>query len=124
MALPRFFFAVLKRPSLCLSVRVNDETVSRFQRMIDQNPANGLARFSLAKALYDLERFREAADHFRVAVEVKPEFMLGHILLGKCALALGDIPAAKVALERGLSLAISQHHDGPQAELENLLADL
>ena len=30
---------------------MNDETVSKFQTMIDQNPANGLARFSLAKAL-------------------------------------------------------------------------
>ncbi len=103
---------------------MNDETVSKFQKMIEQNPANGLARFSLAKALFDAGRFAEAQGHFRIAVEAKPEFMMGHIFIGKCALSSGDKATARAAFEKGLALAVAQHHDGPQAELEGLLADL
>ncbi len=100
------------------------DAIERYQAMLAQNPANGLARFSLAKALFDAGRLEEAGAEFRIALKAKPEFMLAQILLGKCELGLGRKDSAKAAFERGLQLAIEQHHDGPQAELEQLLADL
>lgn len=101
-----------------------NEAVLRFQKMIESNPANHLARFSLAKALFDAGQFAEARGHLRQALDQKPDWMLVQILLGKCDLALGDRAAARTAFERGLRLAVEQNHEGPQAELEGLLAEL
>ena len=100
------------------------EAVNRFQKMLEQNPNNDLARFSLAKALFDAEQFADAKPHFETALQRKPEWMIAQILLGKCQLSLGDRAAARVTFQRGLELAIAQHHEGPQAEMESMLAEL
>jgi hypothetical protein len=39
-------------------------------------------------------------------------------------LALGDKPAAKAAFQNALQLAIAQHHEGPQMEMEQALNEL
>ena len=103
---------------------MSDDPIGRFQRMLDQNPTNGLARFSLAKALFDAQRPGDALTHFQTAVETKPDWMLAHILLGKCHLQLGARQAARTAFERGLQLAIEQNHQDPQTELETLIAEI
>ncbi|MBL9171849.1 MAG: tetratricopeptide repeat protein [Verrucomicrobiales bacterium] len=100
------------------------EAIQRFETLLQKNPENGLARFSLGKALYDANRFAEAKTHFETALRQKPEWMVVQILLGKCELALGCREQARAAFERGLRLAIDQHHEGPQAELEMLLEEL
>jgi len=100
------------------------EAIERFETLLHKNPQNGLARFSLGKALYDANRFAEAKAHFETALRQKPEWMVVQILLGKCELALGCREEARAAFERGLQLAIDQHHEGPQAELEVLLEEL
>ncbi|HAM70147.1 MAG TPA: molecular chaperone DnaJ [Verrucomicrobiales bacterium] len=100
------------------------ESVERFQKMLEQNPGNNLARFSLGKALFDAGRFAEAKGHLVEALARKPDWMLVQILIGKCELALGDRAAARASFRRGLELAVAQHHEGPQAEMESALADL
>ncbi|GDY19943.1 hypothetical protein LBMAG56_12880 [Verrucomicrobiota bacterium] len=101
-----------------------ETAVERFRRMVAQSPQNGLARFSLGKALCDAGQWSDAREHLVAALATKPDWMVVQILLGKCDLALGDKPAAKAAFQRALELAIAQHHDGPQAELEVLLAEM
>lgn len=92
--------------------------------MLEKNPKNELARFSLAKAWFDAGRFNEAKPHFEQALQAKPDWMMAQILLGKCWLELGDKSQARQAFERGLKMAIDQHHEGPQAEMEALLSEL
>ncbi len=101
-----------------------ETALERFRRMVAQNPQNGLARFSLGKALCDAGQWSAAREHLAAALATKPDWMVVQILLGKCDLALGDQPAAKAAFQRALALALAQHHDGPQAELEGLLAEM
>ena len=101
-----------------------NDAIARHQKMVEQFPQNELARFSLGKALYDAQQFAAAKEHFTIALAKKPDWMVVQILLGKCALALGDKPAAKTAFQRALALALAQHHEGPQMEMEQVLADL
>jgi len=103
--------------------RMADPLESKRQ-MVRQHPTSELARFSLGKALFDRGEWVEATEHLRVALERKPDWMVVQILLGKCALGLGDRLAARSALERARDLAVAQHHEGPLVELEALLADL
>ena len=100
------------------------ELIARYQKMVEQYPANELARFSLGKAYFDSGRMAEAQEQFELALARKPDWMVVQILIGKCELARGNRSAARAAFERGLQLAIEQHHEGPQAEMEELLRDL
>ena len=92
--------------------------------MAEQYPDNELARFSLGKAYFDARRFPEAKEQFELALARKPDWMVVQILIGKCDLDLGHRDAAKAAFERARQLAIEQKHEGPLAEMEQLLEDL
>jgi len=101
-----------------------NDTIARHEKMVQQFPQNELARFSLGKALFDAGEFARAKEHFGVALAKKPDWMVVQILIGKSELALGHTAEAKAAFEHALQLAIDQHHEGPQMEMEQALADL
>jgi predicted Zn-dependent protease len=101
-----------------------NDPLTRHRRLVEQFPENELARFSLGKALFDLGHVAEAREHFSMAAARKPEWMVVQILLAKCELSLGRATEARAALERARALAIEQHHDGPLAQVNQLLAEL
>lgn len=101
-----------------------DDPLARQRRLVQQHPDNELGRFSLGKALFDRGEFAEAREHLERALARKPDWMVVQILIGKCDLQSGDVGAARQAFARALELAVAQHHEGPQAELEALLEDL
>jgi Flp pilus assembly protein TadD len=100
------------------------DPLARQRQMVAQHPQNELARYSLGRALFDLGEFTEAKEHLRLALEKKPDWMVVQILLGKCDLGLGDRAAAVTAFQRARDLATAQHHEGPLAEMEELLSEL
>ncbi len=100
------------------------EAIDRWKSVVAAQPANDLARFSLGKALFDAGRWGEARETFETALVRKPDWMVVQILLGRCHLALGDRDLAREAFRQGHALAVAQHHEGPQAEVEQLLAEL
>ncbi|MEO6181602.1 MAG: molecular chaperone DnaJ, partial [Verrucomicrobiota bacterium] len=61
---------------------------------------------------------------FDLAIAKKPDWMVVQILIGKCALTLGDKVTAKISFERAKQLAMKQNHEGPLAEMEQMLAEL
>lgn len=87
-------------------------------------PDNDLSRFNLAQAYVDGNDYAAAVEHLRVLCEKKPEWMVVHIRLGKSLIVLGRSIEAKPILQRALELAITQHHDSPRAELDELLKSL
>jgi tetratricopeptide (TPR) repeat protein len=99
-------------------------SLERPLKMVEQNPANELARFSLGKAYFNLNDFVRAKEHLAVALDKKPDWMVVQILLGKCDLAQGDRVAGRAAFERARQLAVEQNHEGPLAEINQLLAEL
>jgi len=101
-----------------------NELVTRYEKMVEQFPQNELARFSLGKALFDANDFQRAKEQLEIALAKKPDWMVVQILIGKCDLALGNKAGAKTAFGRALKLAIEQHHEGPQAEMEQALTEL
>ena len=104
--------------------RSMSEAINRHRSMVEKFPANEMARFSLGKALFDAGQFTEAREQFVVALQKKPDWMVVQILIGKCDLQAGDKVAARQAFERALQLAISQNHEGPREEMEQMLAEL
>ena len=97
------------------------DPLARQKQMVAQYPENELARFSLGKALFDQGEFAEALEHLNKALSKRSDWMVVQILLGKCHLQLGDKFAARTALEQAMQLAIDQHHEGPQSEIQEML---
>jgi tetratricopeptide (TPR) repeat protein len=106
------------------SFRGMSEAIARYEKMVEQFPQNELGRFSLGKALFDAGQFAKAKEHLEVALAKKPDWMVVQILIGKCDLSLADREGARAAFQRALNLAIDQHHEGPQAEMEQALREL
>lgn len=100
------------------------QSFERQRQMVAQFPDNELARFSLGKALFDAEEYTEAREHFVIALKRKPDWMAVQILVARCDLSLGQPESAKAGLLRARELAIAQNHEGPRAEVEQLLEDL
>lgn len=95
-----------------------------FKAKLAQDPNNLLYQFSLGQALFEEEQYTEASDQLQACVKSRPDWMVAHILLGKSLLASGATEAAKNQLIIALNLAREQHHEGPEEELETLLATL
>lgn len=100
------------------------DPIARHKKLLEQYPDNELARFSLGKAYFDSGQITEAKEQFDLALKKKPDWMVVQILIGKCELALGNAADAKLAFQRARQLAIEQNHEGPLAEMEQLLAEI
>jgi Flp pilus assembly protein TadD len=100
------------------------DPIARYTKLVMQHPQNELARFSLGKALFDAGQFAEAKEQFQFTLSKKPDWMVAQILLGKCELSLGQRQAARKAFLHARDLAREQNHEGPLAEVGELLAEL
>ncbi len=96
--------------------------LAKQRALVARYPDNELARFSLGKALYDRGELPEAREHLQVALSKRGDWMLVQILLGKIELQSGNPPAARAAFLAARQLALDQHHEGPLAELDELLS--
>src|SRR5258706_16474925 len=103
---------------------MSNERIQKAQELFERFPNNELSRYSLAQALYDAGDYAQAAEHLQTLCAKKSDWMVVHILLGKCRLQTGARDDAKKLFEHSLQLAIAQHHDGPREELEQLLQSL
>ncbi len=101
-----------------------NDAIAQHRKLLDQYPNNELARFSLGKAYFDAGQIQDALGEFQLALEKKPDWMVVQILIGKCELALGNASRARECFAQARQLAIAQRHEGPQAEMEQLLSEM
>jgi tetratricopeptide (TPR) repeat protein len=101
-----------------------NDRIARYRQMVEADPANILAHFSLSQAYFDAGDHEQAAEGFREVIARKADWMLAYLLLGRSLVALGRPAEARAILEAGLNLARQQGHQGPQAEFAEALANL
>jgi len=98
--------------------------IAKYESLLQQRPDDELLHFSLGKALFDAECFPEAETHLQTALAAKQDWMVVVMLLAKIALQRNDKEKARELYRRGLELAISQDHEGPEEEIRAALAEL
>ncbi len=103
---------------------MSHDRIAKALELLKRFPDNELPRFNLAQAYFDAHDYQNAAEHLRALCAKKPDWMVVHILLGKCLVAEGESAEGKRILEHARQLAIAQHHDGPCEELTELLKSL
>ncbi len=103
---------------------MNNDRVAKALDLWKKFPDNDLSRYNLAQAYFDAGDFPNAAEQLRALCAKKPDWMVVHILLGKCLLAFDQKDEARSVLEHARQLAVTQHHEGPLEELTALLGTL
>jgi len=106
-------FHVLLFNRLCMS---NDALIAKYEGLLKARPKDELILFSLGKALLDGARVDEADACLRMALDLKPDWMIVTMLLAKIAGIKKDLISEKELWEKGLQLAIAQNHEGPEEE--------
>jgi tetratricopeptide (TPR) repeat protein len=98
--------------------------IARFQTLVDDDPENELALFSLGQALQEARRPAEAEGFLKRAYVLQPDLMMAWYRRGECLVQLGRWEEAREMAQRTLDLAISQHHVGPRQDAEEMLEEI
>ena len=95
-------------------------------RLIERQPESPSYRYSLARILYEQQRFGAATSELRSALRADPEFAEAHDLLGQCLEGLGRTEEAATAYRRAIDLFKTGHAPSPWPlyHLGSLLHDL
>jgi Flp pilus assembly protein TadD len=101
-----------------------DALIAKYEGLLQARPNDELIMFSLGKALYDAGRVPEAEKQLRAALAIKPDWMVVTMLLAKMALQRDDETEARLLYQKALTLAIDQHHEGPEEEIRAALEKL
>ena len=96
----------------------------KWRKLVEKNPDNELARYSLGSALFEAGQFADAEPHFARALELKPDWVMAYILRARCLIRLGRVDEARPLLAQGRTHSIQQHHDAPVEEIDAILAEL
>jgi tetratricopeptide (TPR) repeat protein len=100
------------------------EKIQKFRRMLESDPENELALYSLGSALFDDGNFEEAEGLFGRALEHRSDWVMAYILRARCLIRLKRYAEARPLLEQGRAHSVEQQHEGPVEEIDELLEDL
>ena len=79
---------------LTLSTGSTDDSLHRFQQLLQRDPLNLLERRYVARVLYYAGRLDEAEATVHVVLQANPSFPAAHYELGRILLARGQVPQA------------------------------
>jgi Fe-S cluster biosynthesis and repair protein YggX len=100
------------------------DRIAQFRKMATDDPENELGHFRLGQLLMEDKQYADAAQSFRKARDLSPQFSKVYQLLGECHLALGDRPAAVEALTAGYKMADERGDRMPRDAMGKMLTDL
>src|SRR5262245_52745908 len=102
----------------------DNDRITQFRKMANDDPTNELAHFSLGRALADAGEHEEAVDSYRRAIERNPNISKVYHLLATSLLKLNEREAAVTALTAGVKVADARGDQMPRREMAALLAEL
>jgi Fe-S cluster biosynthesis and repair protein YggX len=107
-----------------VSFMVDQERISRFKNMVEQDPNNELAHFSLARAYMDGDLWTDAVPELQKTLTLKRDFSKAYVLLGTCQKELGQRDLAVSTLTQGYRIAQERGDLMPRNEMGGLLKEL
>lgn len=79
--------------------------IDTFEAMLAAGQDNEMLRYTLGNAYYANKSYAQAIDHLRMAVTHKPDYSAAWKVLGRALSDDGQLDAALVAFDEGLSAA-------------------
>lgn len=100
------------------------EKIDKFRQLVESQPDNELAHYSLGTALFEEAVYEEAEQHFSAALEKKGDWVLAYILRARCLIHMKRLDEARALLLIGRDHSEKQKHDSPIEEIDDLLETL
>ena len=100
------------------------DRIASFQEKVEKNPKQVFFRYSLAQAYFEEGEFVKASSEFRKCLDVRPDWMMASLFVGKAEMEIGNLQIARQFLEMTVSLAEEQAHEDPMIEAKQLLEAL
>ena len=77
-----------------MRLRRAEKAIAVLEFVVRRNPVSPIAHFNLAESYFAARRFVDAAEAYRAAVALSPDFRGGHLWLSKALLLGGDAEGA------------------------------
>ena len=100
------------------------DRIASFQEKVEKNPNQVFFRYSLAQAYFEEGEFEKASSEFKKCLEVRPDWMMASLFVGKAEIETGNSQLAREFLEKTVALAEEQAHEDPMMEAKQLLDSL
>lgn len=100
------------------------QRIEQFQKMTQADPSNELGHFSLGKAYLDAERYEDAAQALRRAIELNGNHSAAFALLGTAERRRGRNDEALAVLREGYRVAQARGDMMPAREMAGMLTEL
>lgn len=101
-----------------------DTRINQFQSLIESDPDNDMAHFSLGNALLQAERHEEAAASFVRCTEINPGMTKGYELAGRALIDAGNADQAREVLTKGYIEAVTRGDMLPKKAIEGMLKEI
>ena len=98
--------------------------IDQLEALLAKEPNDAFLNFGLAMELAKAGRFAESLARFERVVENDPTYVAAHFHKGKTLISMGDMPAAKAELRRGIERAAACGEMHAKGEMEDLLGSL
>jgi Flp pilus assembly protein TadD len=98
--------------------------IELFRKAVEQDPNDAVALFGLGKALFDEKDYSAAAESFKRAVEIQPDYTAVYPLLGKCLERMGQKGEAREVYRKGIAVSEKTGDLMPKHEMETRILKL
>lgn len=82
-----------------------ESRVDMFSKLLERDPENPMVLYSLGSELFKEERYTEASERLRKAVENKPDYSVAYRTLGRALYELEEDDEALRVFEEGRNIA-------------------
>lgn len=100
------------------------QRIAQFENMVQADPDNDMAHFSLAGAYAAANRHLEAAESFKRCIAVNKTFSKAYQLAGDAYIKAGEMDDAAQILTEGFKIAASKGDRMPQKAMGDLLKQI
>ncbi len=100
------------------------DLIEYFKNLLEKDPDNPMAHYSLAQQFYKKGNYQEALSHLQRYLELQEDEGAGYRLLASIYVNLGMPEKAKEALEKGIQQALKYNHPSMAEEFRNWLSEL
>ena len=97
---------------------------SIMEAMLQEGQDNALLRFTMGSAFLKHQKYEQAIEQFKMAVELKPDFSSAWLLYARALLGAGEKQAAEEVIDAGLKVASQNADEKTTEELAALLRQL
>ncbi len=101
-----------------------DQRIAQFENMVQADPTNDMAYFSLGGAYNQAGRFEDAADAFLKCAQINKDMSKAYQLAGAAYMAAGKADDAAEILTRGYAVAAARGDLMPGNAMRDLLEQL